>query len=166
MRKNILAAALIASLTTAAFAGSTSTTVPVTIDYVQGCDVKNIQGNYDIGVIPAVQDNSGVMMNPLSFQVACSSGLAYTIKTNSTNYAMKANGTGSTYRMEFYTDASKSTKVSSTAPWNRTGAGEYEAINLYPNVYGDTGCTYDSVTKKKICDAGSLTAAVDLIISW
>lgn len=104
--------------------------------------VETNRGNYDIGVIPTVQNNSGVMMNPLSFQVACSSGLAYTIKTNSNNYAMKANGTGSTYRMEFYTDASKSTKVSSTASWNRTGTGEYEAINLYPNVYGDTGCTY------------------------
>lgn len=166
MRKSILAAALMVGLTTAAFAGSSSTTVPVTIDYIQGCSVKNIQGNYDIGVIPAVQDNKGVMMNPLSFQVACSSGLAYTIKTNSYSYAMKANGTGSTYKMEFYTDASKTAKVSSSSPWNRTGVGEYEAINLYPNVFGDSGCSYDSVTKKNICDAGTLTAAVDIIISW
>jgi len=162
MRKNILAVTLMVGLTTAAFAGSTSTTVPVTIDYTQGCDVKNIKSNYDLGVIPAVQKNGGVMMNPISFQVACSSGLSYTIKTNSNNYSMKADGTGSTYKMVFYTDASKTTEL----PSHRTGTGEYETIDLYPNVYGYSGCSYDSATKVRICDAGSLTASVDLTISW
>jgi hypothetical protein len=163
MKKSILAMAVTATI---AFAGSTSTSVPVTIDYVQGCDVRSLQSSYDIGIVPAVQDTAGVMMNPINFEVACSNGLAYTLKTNATNYAMQAGGTGSTYRMEFYTDTAKTTKVSSTSPWNKTGIGGYETVNLYPNVYGDSGCTYDSVTKKKICDAGSLTASVDLIISW
>ena len=84
MRKSILAAALMAGLTTVAFAGSTSTTVPVTINYAGGCNIANLSTTHDLGTVPTVMSNTGEMMNPLTFDLTCSNGLSYSIKTNST----------------------------------------------------------------------------------
>jgi hypothetical protein len=166
MRKSILAAALMAGLTTVAFAGSTSTTVPVTINYAGGCNIANLSTTHDLGTVPTVMSNTGEMMNPLTFDLTCSNGLSYSIKTNSTQYTTKANGTGSTYGMKFYQEEAKTNLVMSNSPWNRTATGTTETVTLYPNVYPITGCSFNSGTGKYTCDAGTLTAAVDLIISW
>ncbi|MDX1808929.1 MAG: hypothetical protein R3331_05280 [Sulfurospirillaceae bacterium] len=155
-----------ACLTTVSFAGSTSTTVPVTITYTGGCNIANLSTTLDLGTVPTVMSNTGEVMNPLTFDLTCSSGLSYSITTNATQYTMQANGTGSTYGMKFYQDASKTNLVMSNSPWNRTATGSTETVTLYPNVYPITGCSLDSGTGKYTCDAGTLTASVNLIISW
>lgn len=164
MKKSIIAAALMAGLATTAFAGSTSTSVPVTINYAGGCNIANLSATHDLGTIPSQIHYQGIIGNPLTFDLTCSNGLAYSIRTNSSLYQIEANGSGSTYGMIFYQEEAKINQVKSSAPWNRIGTGSTETVTLYPNIYPLHGCTSNGDYKS--CDAGTLTAAVDLIISW
>lgn len=164
MRKSILAATLVAGLATTAFAGSTSTSVPVTINHAGGCNLSNLSATHDLGTVPSQIHYQGIIGNPLTFDLTCSNGLAYSIKTNSNVYQIKANGSGSTYGMRFYQEEAKTNLVMSNSPWNRTATGSTETVTLYPNIYPLSGCT--SSGDYKSCDAGTLTAAVHLIISW
>lgn len=163
MRKIILSIILLAMT---AFAGSVNTVVPVTINYAGGCNISNLNLTHDLGTVPTVMTSSGKIMKPLTFNLTCSNGLSYSIKTNSTQYTTKANGTGSTYGMRFYQEEAKTNLVMYNSPWNRTATGILETLTLYPNIYPISGCNYNSTTGKYTCDAGTLTAAVDLIISW
>ena len=145
-----------------AFAGSTTTAVPVTVDVTQTCSVQSFQTSYDIGNIPTIMDTQGVVLadNPLSFQIYCSNGLSYQIKPDATGYTM-----GSDYALDFWQEAEGIHGVDIYSPWNLIGTGNYETINLFPRVRPYVNCT-DTADGKKLCSAGAITANVTINIYW
>jgi hypothetical protein len=142
------------------FAGSTSTSVPVTIDVTQTCSVNSFQASYDVGSVPTIIGTNGVMLDPLSFQINCSNGLGYQIKPDATSYEM-----GSDYSLDFWQEAGGHNSVSKYSPWNLTGTGSYETINLFARIRPSGSCV-DAVDGKKLCSAGAISGSVTINIYW
>lgn len=168
MKKVLFSLAALAALSSAVFAGSTSATVPVTINYEQGCAVTGLNGTYDFGAVPAVMEAQGMMLtsNPVAFNVACSNGLAYKIKSDGDNFTMQPGGASSSrINLELYDNGDKTKKIT-TGGYDRVGTGVAEAVNLVPFVYPNSGCTNVSGTTKSICQTGTLQAIVNLTIAW
>ena len=162
MMKKVLAGITIAAVSLFA-AGTTSATVPVTINYTGGCKINNLASSYDLGTIPAILNSSGEVMNPVSFNVLCTDGLNYTVKVNSNTYHFTVGN--SDYGMELYADSSLTTKVGYTGVI-RTGTGATENISLYPKVYANSGCNYLSSVGKYACESGPLTTTIDITLTW
>ena len=142
------------------FAGSTSTTVPVTIDVTQTCSVSSFQASYDVGSVPTIIGTDGVMLDPLSFQINCSDGLGYQIKPDAGGYTM-----GSDYFLDFWQEAEGIHEVEKYSPWNLTGTGSYETINLFARIRPSGSCV-DAVDGKKLCSAGAISGSVTINIYW
>ena len=162
MKKSLMAL-LVASAVS--FTGTTSATVPVTINYTGGCQITNLQSSYDLSAISSILDDGGVPANPINFQVKCTQGINYQVKLDKNYYTPSVGG--STYGIAFYDDASLQNQVT-TSGINRTGTGEIETISLFPKIYANGGdCNslgYD--IGKTICDAGTITASVNITLEW
>ncbi|WOE70503.1 hypothetical protein RZR97_02765 [Hydrogenimonas thermophila] len=153
--------------TVAFAAGSVSTTVPITINYTGGCEVSNLLASYDLGTAPAIVDNSNPpVMNPISFDVKCTNGLAYTINLNKETFLPKVGD--STYGITFYADSTMTQKVGmyTSSTLSKTGTGAVETITLYPKLTANGGSCILLPSGQYACESGAISTTVDVTLTW
>jgi hypothetical protein len=149
-----------------AFAGSTSTSVPVTISYAGGCKINNLQANYNIGAVPTIMSGDGIAAIPVTFDLMCTSGTSFTVKPTNYDYNLvRANGTGGRYLVDLYKDAGLTQKITTTMGVESSGTGATESMVFYTKVAPSGDCT--SIGSNKFtCEPGTLTTALNLTIAW
>jgi hypothetical protein len=159
MKKFLIAIAI----GTVAFAGTTSTTVPVTINYTGGCKISNLATTYDLGSIPTILESGGMAMNPIKFDMVCTSGLGYKIKVGSNAYKMVAGGTD--YGVDLYLDSAFTERIDAFTGVARNGNGVIETVTLFPKVR-PSSCKYLRDVGKYVCGSGAMSTTIDLTLSW
>lgn len=162
MKKSLLALAL----SSLAFAGSVSQQVPVQINNTGGCAFQGLPATIDLGTIPPsgyATSTGQYATAPVSLNVACTSGINYTVSVASgyslgSSYILLSKS-GTYIRLALYKDSAYTQKLSSanTTIATGTGSGSSQTITVYPRI---EGCNSTS------CSPGVYTATITLRITY
>jgi hypothetical protein len=131
-------------LSCSAYAGETSISVPVSINYTGGCVITTPP--HDMGSMQATIPGAGLAAPSYTMSFTCSFGTGYTV--SQINFVNLANSNAKTIKATLYKDPGYANAIGSSTPTiaTGTGTGSLQTITTYPKIFGyNTGngaCTY------------------------